>query len=118
MPPLQLTGIVTKAGYMNKTVTVTVKRWIEHSKTGKRVPRHKKYLTHDEANQLRQDDKVTIKHCRPLSARKRFTLEKVLESPEGRRKEAIRRSPVLEAVRKEDVLGWSVKPTETTTHSS
>lgn len=35
MPPLQLTGIVTKAGYMNKTVTVTVQRWIEHSKTGK-----------------------------------------------------------------------------------
>ena len=33
MPPLRLTGIVTKAGFMNKTVTVTVSRWKTHSKT-------------------------------------------------------------------------------------
>jgi hypothetical protein len=32
--------------------------------------------------ELRVDDIVQIRNCRPISKRKRFTLEKVLESPE------------------------------------
>ena len=35
MPPMAFNGIVTKAGFMNKTVTVTVSRWIVHKLTGK-----------------------------------------------------------------------------------
>ncbi len=33
--PLQLTGLVTKVGFMNKTATVTVSRWATHAKTMK-----------------------------------------------------------------------------------
>lgn len=33
--------------------------------------------------ELRLDDTVFIRHTRPISARKRFTLEKVLKSPIG-----------------------------------
>jgi small subunit ribosomal protein S17 len=35
--------------------------------------------------ELRQDDLVTIRNCRPISAMKRFTLERILKSPETER---------------------------------
>lgn len=35
MPPMALTGIVTKAGFMNKTATVTVSRFVVHKTTRK-----------------------------------------------------------------------------------
>ncbi|GBE78789.1 predicted protein [Sparassis crispa] len=87
MPPMAFTGLVTKVGVMNKTATVTVSRFILHPKTGKRLERSKKYLTHDENNQLRLGDTVLIRNCPPISARKRFTLENVLKSPEAERDE-------------------------------
>ncbi|TFY50157.1 hypothetical protein EVJ58_g11162, partial [Rhodofomes roseus] len=85
MPPMAFTGLVTKAGCMNKTVTVTVSRFVLHPRVGKRLEKTKKYLTHDEHNQLRQGDSVLIRNCPPISARKRFTLERVLRSPERER---------------------------------
>ncbi|KAI0325979.1 nucleic acid-binding protein [Cubamyces sp. BRFM 1775] len=87
MPPMSLIGQVTKVGFMNKTATVTVSRFIVHPKTGKRLERSKKYLTHDEQNNLRMHDTVLIRNCPPISARKRFTLEKVLKSPERERED-------------------------------
>ncbi|KAF5385310.1 hypothetical protein D9615_001417 [Tricholomella constricta] len=81
MPPMGFNGIVTKAGFMDKTVTVTVSRWVIHKLTGKRIERSKKYLIHDEKNQLRKDDLVTIRNCPPISAMKRFRLERLLKSP-------------------------------------
>ncbi|CDO76148.1 hypothetical protein BN946_scf185027.g11 [Trametes cinnabarina] len=87
MPPMSLIGQVTKVGFMNKTATVTVSRFIFHSKTGKRLERSKKYLTHDESNMLRMNDTVLIRNCPPISARKRFTVDKVLKSPEREREE-------------------------------
>ncbi|KAJ3565466.1 hypothetical protein NP233_g7619 [Leucocoprinus birnbaumii] len=81
MPPMTLQGIVTKVGFMNKTATVSVSRWVVHKITGKRIERRKKFLVHDERNRLRQDDVVVIENCPPVSARKRFTLRRILESP-------------------------------------
>ncbi|KAI0337262.1 nucleic acid-binding protein [Trametopsis cervina] len=91
MPPASFMGLVTKCGAMNKTVTVTVSRTIVHKKTGKELLRTKKFLTHDENNTLRLDDSVLIRNCRPLSARKRFTLERIIKSPETERDEAHKR---------------------------
>ncbi|PFH54781.1 hypothetical protein AMATHDRAFT_120340, partial [Amanita thiersii Skay4041] len=88
MPPMAFQGIVTKAGFMNKTATVTVSRWVLHKVTGKRIERSKKYLIHDEKNELRQDDIVTIRNCPPVSALKRFKLEKIHRSPENERAQA------------------------------
>ncbi|KDR85320.1 hypothetical protein GALMADRAFT_234124 [Galerina marginata CBS 339.88] len=82
MPPMSFHGIVTKAGFMNKTATVTVSRWVIHKLTGKRIERSKKYLIHDEHNKLREDDLVVIRNCPPVSRMKRFTLETILKSPE------------------------------------
>ncbi|KAJ7357245.1 hypothetical protein DFH08DRAFT_851452 [Mycena albidolilacea] len=85
MPPLALRGIVTKVGFMNRTATVLVSRWAVHKITGKRMERSKKYLTHDQENQLRKDDIVVIRNCPPVSKLKRFKLEAVLRSPEKER---------------------------------
>ncbi|TFY76058.1 hypothetical protein EWM64_g7956 [Hericium alpestre] len=85
MPPMSLTGTVTKVGFMNKTATVTVNRWVVHDLTHKRILRSKKYLIHDEHNRLRMDDSVLIQNCPPISARKRFTLRNILSSPETER---------------------------------
>jgi len=82
MPPMSLKGIVTKVGVMKKTATVTVSRWVLHKQTGKRIERSKKYLTHDQNNILRINDEVLIRNCPPVSARKRFTLDQILRSPE------------------------------------
>jgi ribosomal protein S17 len=82
MPPMAFNGIVTKAGFMKKTATVTVSRQIIHKLTGKQIERSKKYLVHDEHNVLRQHDIVVIRNCPPISAMKRFKLEKILKSPE------------------------------------
>ena len=43
MPPMSLIGQVTKVGYMNKTATVTVSRFIYHARTGKVC--HPSYLS-------------------------------------------------------------------------
>ncbi|KJA25743.1 hypothetical protein HYPSUDRAFT_37198 [Hypholoma sublateritium FD-334 SS-4] len=88
MPPMSFNGIVTKVGFMKKTATVTVSRWVVHNLTGKRIERSRKFLVHDELNQLRQEDLVTIRNCRPISAMKRFTLERILKSPEAEREAA------------------------------
>ncbi|TFK36829.1 hypothetical protein BDQ12DRAFT_685946 [Crucibulum laeve] len=85
MPPMAFNGIVTKAGFMNKTATVTVSRWVIHKITGKRIERSKKFLVHDELNRLRKEDVVTIRNCPPVSALKRFKLERILKSPETER---------------------------------
>ncbi|EIW56270.1 nucleic acid-binding protein, partial [Trametes versicolor FP-101664 SS1] len=87
MPPMSFVGQVTKVGFMNKTATIFVSRFVFHPKTGKRLERSKKYLTHDEENALRMKDTVLIRNCPPISARKRFTVEKVIKSPEREREE-------------------------------
>lgn len=80
---MTFTGVVTKVGVMSKTATVTVPRIVLHKRTGKRLERSTKILTHDENNDLRIEDTVVIRHTRPISARKRFILEKILKSPIG-----------------------------------
>ncbi|KAF7796065.1 hypothetical protein EIP86_007236 [Pleurotus ostreatoroseus] len=85
MPPMAFVGRVTKVGCMQKTATVTVTRWVVHKKTGKRLERSKKFLTHDEHEKLRLDDTVLIRNCPPISARKRFTLEQIIKSPSTER---------------------------------
>ncbi|WFD30368.1 hypothetical protein MSPP1_001387 [Malassezia sp. CBS 17886] len=74
MPATILTGIVTKAGAMAKTATMTVERVKTHPKLLKSYVRHKKYLVHDEGSELAIGERIRAQACRPLSARKRFVL--------------------------------------------
>jgi small subunit ribosomal protein S17 len=57
---------------MDKTVVVRVEHTVVHPKYKKRYIRSKKYKAHDEKNQYKTDDKVTIIEARPLSKDKKW----------------------------------------------
>lgn len=58
----------------DKTVTVLVERRVMHPLYKKFFKRSKKYLAHDETNTCNIGDLVLIEECRPLSARKSWTV--------------------------------------------
>lgn len=65
---------------MDKTITILVERLVKHPIYGKYIKRSTKLLAHDEDNQCREGDFVSIVSCRPISKRKSFKLYKILES--------------------------------------
>jgi small subunit ribosomal protein S17 len=67
----------------DKTVTVLVERRFKHPLYGKVVTRTKKYLAHDEANTYGEGDVVEIVSTRPISKRKSFTVQKLIEKARG-----------------------------------
>lgn len=67
----RLQGIVT-SDKMQKTVVVKVDRTVVHPKYGKRFVVSRKYKAHDEENQFKIGDAVTIVETRPYSKDKRF----------------------------------------------
>ncbi|MCA0972648.1 30S ribosomal protein S17 [Halobacillus litoralis] len=64
---------------MDKTITVLVETYKFHKLYGKRVKYSKKLKAHDENNQAKNGDIVSIMETRPLSASKRFRLVEVVE---------------------------------------
>ena len=60
-----------------KTIVVLVETHKRHAKYGKRVKYGKKYYAHDEREEAKVGDTVTIMECRKLSATKRFRLVSV-----------------------------------------
>ena len=78
-----LTGRVVSAK-MNKTVSVAVERLIKHPTYGKYVRRTTKLMAHDEANECKEGDTVSIAPCRPLSRHKSWKLVKVIERADAR----------------------------------
>ena len=68
--------MVKKSG--EKTASVLVTRSVLHPKYHKTVKRFKKYLIHDEKNELNVGDSVIAIECRPLSKTKSFRLKTIL----------------------------------------
>lgn len=66
-----LKGVVV-SDKMDKTVVVTVSRFIKHPLYGKFYKVSKKYKAHDEGNIYKIGDKVEIIETRPISKDKRF----------------------------------------------
>ncbi|HET9702106.1 MAG TPA: 30S ribosomal protein S17 [Burkholderiales bacterium] len=64
---------------MDKTVTVLVERKVKHPLYGKIVTRSKKYHAHDENNECREGDVVTIEECRPLSRTKAWRVAALVQ---------------------------------------
>lgn len=62
---------------MDKTVTVLVERKVKHPTIGKVVVRSNKFHAHDETNQCKEGDLVTIVESRPLSRTKTWVVSKV-----------------------------------------
>ena len=63
----------------DKTISVAVATRKTHPIYKKQYTETKKFMAHDETNEARVGDKVSIEETRPLSAKKRFVLKKVLE---------------------------------------
>ena len=76
-----LTGMVV-SDKMDKTITVLIERRVKHPIYGKYVKRSTKLHAHDETNQSRTGDKVTISETRPLAKTKSWALVEVVERVE------------------------------------
>ncbi|EKD93746.1 MAG: hypothetical protein ACD_28C00063G0002 [uncultured bacterium] len=74
-------GIVISAKN-DKTIVVRVDMYKAHPKYKKRYRTSTKFHAHDEGNQYKEGDTVTIYESRPLSRMKRWNVEKPSTSPE------------------------------------
>ena len=64
---------------MDKTVVVAVIDRVRHPRYRKTMQRTKHLYAHDEANDVREGDRVRIQETRPLSKQKRWRVVEVLE---------------------------------------
>ena len=104
----------------DKTIVVLVETHKRHSKYGKRVKYGKKYYAHDENNEAKVGDTVTIMETRKLSATKRFRLVSidkkavlsVKEAEAELKEEAIEAEAAAEAAKPEEVVEEAPKAEE------
>lgn len=73
-----LQGVVS-SDKADKTIVVTVATRKTHPIYKKQYTSSKKFIAHDEKNDAKSGDTVVIAETRPLSARKRHTLVKIVE---------------------------------------
>jgi small subunit ribosomal protein S17 len=92
-----ITGTVS-SNKADKTIVVTVVTRKTHPLYKKQYSVTDKYMAHDEKNVCVVGDKVLIAETRPLSARKRFVLVKVIE------KTAIREEDTVDAITAEPTI--------------
>jgi small subunit ribosomal protein S17 len=71
-------GIVVSTK-MDKTVVVSVVDRVQHSRYRKTLQRTTKLYAHDEANDVREGDRVRVAETRPMSKQKRWRVVEVLE---------------------------------------
>ena len=72
-------GVVV-SNKMQKTITVSVEKLVQHPKYKKYVHQVSKFKAHDEKNEAKIGDRVEIMETRPLSKNKTWRLLKILES--------------------------------------
>ena len=73
MPKRILQGVVV-SDKQDKTVVVSVERQVMHPLYKKFVKKSKKFAAHDENNQFKIGDRVSIEECRPISKNKSWTV--------------------------------------------
>lgn len=73
MPKRILQGVVV-SDKQDKTVVVSVERQVMHPVYKKFVKKSKKFAAHDENNQYKVGDRVSIEECRPISKHKSWTV--------------------------------------------
>lgn len=74
----KLSGIVTSDAN-DKTIVVTVTTRKTHPIYGKSYIVSKKFAAHDENNEAHKGDKVVIAESTPISKKKRFVLDTIVE---------------------------------------
>lgn len=83
-----LTGIVA-SDKVDKTIVVKVTDRRTHPVYKKQYSRTKRFMAHDENNTAHIGDVVEIVETRPLSARKRFILQRVVAEADVAAKEGV-----------------------------
>ena len=73
-----ITGVVF-SDKGDKTIVIRTAMTKTHPIYKKQYKRNRKFMAHDESNEAKVGDMVIIRECRPLSANKRFKLEKIIE---------------------------------------
>ncbi len=73
MPKRVLQGVVV-SDKNDKTVVVRVERRLTHPVLTKTIRRSKKYHAHDETNQYKVGDQVSIEETPPISKNKRWVV--------------------------------------------
>ena len=73
MPKRILQGVVV-SDKQDKTVVVSVERQVMYPVYKKIVKKSKKFAAHDENNQCKVGDRVSIQECRPISKNKSWTV--------------------------------------------
>ena len=63
---------------MDKTITVLVERKVKHPLIGKVIVKSNKFHAHDETNECKEGDLVTITENRPMSKTKTWVLSKIV----------------------------------------
>lgn len=74
-------GMVTSTA-MDKTITVSVERMVQHRIYKKGVKQTKKFKAHDKDNTCNVGDLVRIRETRPISKTKRWRLIEVVKRAE------------------------------------
>jgi small subunit ribosomal protein S17 len=74
----ELQGVVVSAK-MQKSVVVSVERRVQHPVYGKTQKRTTRFVAHNEGEAARMGDRVAIAETRPMSARKRWTVTRIIE---------------------------------------
>jgi small subunit ribosomal protein S17 len=75
-------GVVSSAK-MDKSVVVQVDRIVLHKLYKRYVRRSARFMAHDESNQCKVGDTVEIVETRPLSARKRWRVRRIVRAAVG-----------------------------------
>jgi small subunit ribosomal protein S17 len=65
---------------MDKTITVLVERKVKHPLIGKVVVKSNKFHAHDEKNECKEGDLVTITESRPMSKTKTWVVSKIVKA--------------------------------------
>jgi small subunit ribosomal protein S17 len=78
MPAQEVIAVVV-SNKMQKSVVVAIERQVRHGVYGKTQRRTTTFMAHDEGNTAKVGDKVAIVESRPLSARKRWVVTRVVE---------------------------------------
>jgi len=117
MPRRVLEGSVV-SDKQDKTVTVLVERRYKHSVYKKYIKTSKKYAAHDEVNQFKVGDRVSIIECRPISKNKSWAVvtgdtdsgPAAKKAPEKEEKKPVaKKSPVKKSTAKAGAKKTTVK---------
>jgi small subunit ribosomal protein S17 len=78
MPKTELVGKVV-SDKMQQSVVVSVERQVRHGVYGKTQRKTTRFMAHNEGDAAKAGDVVAIVESRPLSARKRFTVTRIVQ---------------------------------------